>query len=108
MVDGHLLPVRPSVGLSVAPARSDLQADVLLKQSDLAMYAAKRARGAGVATFASDTGPMRRLVVEDDAPRLGLLGDLRQDQVFGNRRDPHEARLTEEPLDMELSFDWLA
>jgi EAL domain-containing protein (putative c-di-GMP-specific phosphodiesterase class I) len=42
------------------------------------MYAAKRARGAGVATFASDTGPMRRLVVEDDAPRLGLLGDLRQ------------------------------
>lgn len=78
LVDGHLLPVRPSVGLSVAPARSDLQADVLLKQSDLAMYAAKRARGAGVATFASDTGPMRRLVVEDDAPRLGLLGDLRQ------------------------------
>ena len=83
MVDGHLLPVRPSVGLSVAPARSDLQADVLLKQSDLAMYAAKRARGAGVATFASDTGPMSRLAVEDDAPRLGLLGDLRQAIAHG-------------------------
>lgn len=83
MIDGHLLPVRPSVGLSVAPARSDLQADVLLKQSDLAMYAAKRARGVGVATFASDTGPMSRLVVEDDAPRLGLLGDLRQAIAHG-------------------------
>lgn len=78
VVDGHLLPIRPSVGLSVAPARSDLQAGVLLKQSDLAMYAAKRARGSGVSIFASDTGPMSRLVADDDAPRPGLLGDLRE------------------------------
>ncbi|MEU0496825.1 bifunctional diguanylate cyclase/phosphodiesterase [Mycobacterium sp. NPDC006124] len=79
LVDGHLLPIRPSVGLSVAPARDrDLQADMLLKQSDLAMYAAKRTRDSGVVTFASDSGPMRRLTVDDDAPRLGLLNDLRQ------------------------------
>lgn len=78
VVDGHLLPIRPSVGLSVAPARSDLQAGVLLKQSDLAMYAAKRARGSGVSIFASDTGPMSRLAADDDAPRPGLLGDLRE------------------------------
>jgi len=78
LVDGHLLPIRPSVGLSVAPARDrDLQADMLLKQSDLAMYAAKRTRGSGVVTFASDSGPMRRLHTEDDAPKLGLLNDLR-------------------------------
>ena len=77
LVDGHLLPIRPSVGLSIAPARSDLQADALLKQSDLAMYAAKRTSGSGVVTFASDTGPLRRRQAEDDAPPLGLLGDLR-------------------------------
>jgi len=76
LVEGHLLPIRPSVGLSVAPARDrDLRASDLLKQSDLAMYAAKRTRGSGVVTFASDTGPLRGL--QDDAPRLGLLGDLR-------------------------------
>ncbi|MCV7133510.1 bifunctional diguanylate cyclase/phosphodiesterase [Mycobacterium hodleri] len=78
LVDGHLLPIRPSVGLSVAQARDrDLRAEVLLKQSDLAMYAAKRTSGSGVVTFASDTGPLRGLQGEDDAPRLGLLGDLR-------------------------------
>ncbi|KAA0102075.1 bifunctional diguanylate cyclase/phosphodiesterase [Mycolicibacterium sp. P1-18] len=85
LVDGHLLPIRPSVGLSVAQARDrDLRADVLLKQSDLAMYAAKRTSGAGVVTFASDTGPMRRLQAEDDAPRPGLLGDLRDAIAHGD------------------------
>jgi EAL domain-containing protein (putative c-di-GMP-specific phosphodiesterase class I) len=89
VVDGHLLPVRPSVGLSVAPARdSDLRADVLLKQSDLAMYAAKRTRASGVLTFTTNTGPLRRLEsrsrerrsadADDDAAGLELLGDLRR------------------------------
>ncbi|BDX34671.1 GGDEF-domain containing protein [Mycobacterium antarcticum] len=56
-VDGHVLSIRPSVGLSVAPARDlDLRAETLLKQSDLAMYAAKRTKASGVLTFAADTG----------------------------------------------------
>jgi diguanylate cyclase (GGDEF)-like protein len=89
VVDGHLLPIRPSVGLSIAPPRDrDLRADVLLKQSDLAMYAAKRTRASGVLTFTTDTGPLRRLEsrsserrradAEDDAAGPELLGDLRR------------------------------
>ncbi|MGH7289929.1 MAG: putative bifunctional diguanylate cyclase/phosphodiesterase, partial [Myxococcota bacterium] len=59
VVDGHALSIRPSVGLSMAPARDlDLRADVLLKQSDLAMYAAKRTRTGRVHTFASGMAPL--------------------------------------------------
>lgn len=55
VVDGHVLSVRPSVGLSIAPADApDLCADTLLKQSDAAMYAAKRTRTCEVHTFAPD------------------------------------------------------
>jgi diguanylate cyclase (GGDEF)-like protein len=60
VVDGHALSIRPSVGLSIALARDlDLRTDVLLKQSDLAMYTAKRTRTAGVHTFASGMAPLR-------------------------------------------------
>lgn len=89
VVDGHVLFIRPSAGLSIAPARDlDLRADVLLKQSDLAMYSAKRARTSGVHTFASDMAQLhldaqgsRQLGVgdtRDDGVQVELLGDLRR------------------------------
>lgn len=97
MVDDHLLPIRPSVGLSVAPARSDLQADMLLRQSDLAMYAAKRTRSPGVLTFAVDTGPLQRLHVVDHTPGLELLGDLRQAILHGELSMVYQAKVDLRP-----------
>lgn len=52
LVDGHELMVRPSMGLTVAPAEDgDLTGDELLKQADMAMYAAKRSRTGGVHSY---------------------------------------------------------
>jgi diguanylate cyclase (GGDEF)-like protein len=51
-IEGHDLLLRPSVGLAVASADDpDISADELLKQADIAMYSAKRARTRGVRTF---------------------------------------------------------
>jgi diguanylate cyclase (GGDEF)-like protein len=45
VIDGQELFIRPSVGLAVASAVDpDISADALLKQADVAMYSAKRAR----------------------------------------------------------------
>jgi GGDEF domain-containing protein len=45
VIDGQELLIRPSVGLAVASADDpDISADALLKQADVAMYSAKRAR----------------------------------------------------------------
>ena len=56
VVDGQDVVMRPSVGLAVAPteAAPELCADLLLKEADVAMYAAKRARSSGVHVFAPD------------------------------------------------------
>ena len=42
--DGQALAIRPSVGIAVAAGQSERGADELLKEADLAMYAAKRSR----------------------------------------------------------------
>jgi len=45
VIDGQELLIRSSVGLAVASADDpDISADALLKQADVAMYSAKRAR----------------------------------------------------------------
>jgi diguanylate cyclase len=55
MIDGHALSVRPSVGLATASAVADgVSAESLLKQADLAMYAAKRRGAGGVEMFQPD------------------------------------------------------
>ena len=55
LIDGHDLLIRTSVGLAVASTREpEISADGLLKQADVAMYSAKRARSGGVHTFAPD------------------------------------------------------
>ena len=74
-VDGRELSMRPSVGLAVAAAgQSDLSADELLKEADLAMYAAKRSRSSlrrfGGAAAVADT-------VGDAEDEPSLLRDLR-------------------------------
>lgn len=72
-VEGRELPMRISVGLAVAsPGRSELLAEELLKQADLAMYAAKRSRSS-----------QRRVEEDVEEPTTGdsgeqpLLGQLR-------------------------------
>jgi GGDEF domain-containing protein len=51
IIDGQQLLIRPSVGMAVASADdSELSADALLKQADVAMYSAKRRRTGGVHT----------------------------------------------------------
>ena len=55
LIDGHDLLIRTSVGLAVASTgEPEISADGLLKQADVAMYSAKRARSGGVHTFAPD------------------------------------------------------
>ena len=54
-IDGHSLAVRASIGLASASAdTAEVSADDLLKQADLAMYAAKRAGTIGVQTYHAD------------------------------------------------------
>jgi diguanylate cyclase (GGDEF)-like protein len=78
LIDGRDLMVKPSVGLAVIPADdSEISPDALLKQADVAMYAAKRSRSGGVHTFTADMHP---LDLDGDGGRvkLRLLGQLRQ------------------------------
>lgn len=73
-IDGRELSIRPSVGLAVAePAQSDMTADDLLKEADLAMYAAKRSRSAAPQFGHAAPGTE---AVEDEEPEL--LADLRR------------------------------
>jgi diguanylate cyclase (GGDEF)-like protein len=69
-IDGHSLAVRPSIGLVSSPgAVADISAESLLKQADVAMYAAKRGRAGGVHVFA----PNMRLPHPDElGPRQHL------------------------------------
>jgi EAL domain-containing protein (putative c-di-GMP-specific phosphodiesterase class I) len=54
-IDGHDLLLRPSVGLALAlPGDQDASAGALLKQADVAMYSAKRARSGGLHTFSAE------------------------------------------------------
>jgi diguanylate cyclase len=89
-VSGQQLVVRPSIGLAVAaPDDAQLTAEVLLKQADAAMYAAKRLRGGGLQTFSAGMelaagdkrdrphGPDGKSA-RDGAVVVRLLGELRQ------------------------------
>ncbi|OAN39833.1 hypothetical protein A4X20_15835 [Mycolicibacterium iranicum] len=68
-IAGEDLVVRPSVGLAVAPAEdSDITADELLDQADIAMNAAKKAKSHDLVVF---------------EPHLDVDG-----KVTGQRRDP--------------------
>ncbi|MET0475102.1 MAG: bifunctional diguanylate cyclase/phosphodiesterase [Mycobacterium sp.] len=68
-IDGHDVFVRPSVGVAVGSAVGDAEssAETLLKQADLAMYAAKRSQHGGVHPFTSDMTLID--VSEVDPPR---------------------------------------
>lgn len=66
LIDGFEVIVRPSVGLAIANGPDD-SADALLKQADVAMYSAKRARTSAVHIF----DPHMHLI---DLEELGLPG----------------------------------
>jgi diguanylate cyclase (GGDEF)-like protein/PAS domain S-box-containing protein len=68
-VDGHVIAVKASIGITLVPAHGD-NVDDLLRRADLAMYDAKRT-GSGYAMFAAEQE-------ETPARRLALLGELRQ------------------------------
>ncbi len=69
MLDGHELAVGASVGIAACPDHG-LDADTLLRRADIAMYAAKRARG-GCATYSPDLD-------RHSSERLGLVSELRR------------------------------
>ncbi|MCH9769169.1 MAG: EAL domain-containing protein, partial [Actinomycetia bacterium] len=62
VIEGEDLLVRPSVGLAVASANeSAVTVDELLRQADIAMYAAKRSRSSQLSTFAPELDLRRRI-----------------------------------------------
>ena len=89
-IDGQDMLLHPSVGLAVAsPAEPDLDAAMLVKRADIAMYAAKRARSTQVRVFdadmpATDPDAVQRAEttatppLREGAARIRLLGELRQ------------------------------
>lgn len=54
VIDGVPIPVRPSVGFTVAAAGTDCNVEQLLRHADLAMYTAKREGGQCVRSFVPD------------------------------------------------------
>lgn len=54
LVDGVAIPVRPSVGYTVAITSSDCTVEQLLRHADLAMYTAKREGGQCIRSFVPD------------------------------------------------------
>ena len=54
VIDGVPIPVRPSIGFTVAAAASECTVDQLLRLADLAMYAAKREGGKCIRSFVPD------------------------------------------------------
>jgi diguanylate cyclase len=54
VIDGVPVPVRPSIGFTVAAAATDCTVDQLLRHADLAMYAAKREGGQCIRSFVPD------------------------------------------------------
>ncbi|OBA93028.1 hypothetical protein A5662_20390 [Mycobacteriaceae bacterium 1482268.1] len=89
-LSGQQLLARPSVGLAVAsPDDADVDAEVLLRQADAAMYAAKRLRSGGLQTFSAGmeltAGDERvshngrdAISARAGAVAVRLLGELRQ------------------------------
>lgn len=82
LVDGQEIIVRPSIGLAVAsPDGRETTAEALLKQADVAMYSAKRARTGGVHTFSPDMYLMDPIDANGGtrggALAVRLLGELR-------------------------------
>ncbi|OJZ67392.1 GGDEF-domain containing protein [Mycobacterium paraffinicum] len=116
LVDGVPIPVRPSVGFTVATAASECSVEQLLRHADLAMYTAKREGGQCVRSFVPDlplsysfsvdqlTGspPAADSAVEaSTAPKLRRAADLTtpkpaqpQDALDGVRWPPTAIRIT--------------
>ncbi|MDT5012941.1 MAG: diguanylate cyclase [Mycobacterium sp.] len=61
MIEGVPLAIRPSIGLTFAATEADWSVDELLRQADLAMYAAKREGGGCVRSYAPELPVTREL-----------------------------------------------
>jgi diguanylate cyclase (GGDEF)-like protein len=73
VIDGVALTVRPSIGLTLATAETPrTTVDELLKQADLAMYAAKRDGGGCLRSFVPDLPRPYELPVPSAREKIGL------------------------------------
>lgn len=95
VVEGHLLLVRPSLGLSVADHRQSApSADELLKEADIAMYAAKRSPESRIRIFDEDLARSHGTQARPTPDRRGA-GELETVRLFGQlRRAIEERQLT--------------
>ena len=99
-LEGLLLEVEASIGISMHPEHGMLAED-LLRLSDVAMYVAKDARS-GVAIYSADHD-------RNSADRLGLLGELRQALDEGNltlHYQPKVALSDDSLLGVEALIRW--
>ncbi len=81
-VEGHDVFMRPSVGVAFKPPGDDptASAESLLKQADLAMYAAKRSQHGGVHAFTAD---MKRIDLMEVDPARGRAPSNRRHGAMG-------------------------
>jgi diguanylate cyclase (GGDEF)-like protein len=90
VIDGEKMLVRPSVGIAVASSdEPDLAPEALMRQADMAMYAAKHSRSSGMHSFSPDmalaapdlmdlAGRATPRPAGAGAAQIRLLGELRR------------------------------
>jgi diguanylate cyclase (GGDEF)-like protein/PAS domain S-box-containing protein len=100
VIDGCELSLEASIGVAAYPAHGE-NADTLLRRADIAMYAAKRARG-GVATYTAEHD-------RHSSERLALVSALRRaialDELSLHYQPQVDCR-TGKPVAMEALVRW--
>jgi diguanylate cyclase (GGDEF)-like protein len=98
VVDGVPLPVRPSIGFTVAGPESNHTVDELLRHSDLAMYAAKREGGQCIRSFVPDLPLPYALPELNDESMLAVKSTLENgfdgSRVYRNTATANPSLLT--------------
>jgi diguanylate cyclase len=119
-VDGHDIPIRPSIGVTVVSmAEPDVAADAVYRRATIAMYAAKRARSREVHTFTADmlTAEADAAALVGDGQRanpggaaeIRLLGELRHaidNDGLGVVYQPKISLQTQEIVGVEALLRW--
>ncbi len=85
-LEGHVLEVRPSLGIALAP-RDGLDMETLMEHADAAMYAAK---AAGRGTFRFYDAALNDIPVRQDELARGLASALQNDELLLHYQIQHE------------------
>ena len=83
-VDGAVLRLRASLGISIAPEHGE-ETSVLMRRADLAMYLAKSDGGAGMAVYDPEVGAEQE---QRSARRRATLSILRAPRTWCGGRSP--------------------